>query len=673
MEMKPEQWKETEERVNEAEKAKRKAAKSSHELRRETGLTHEERELPFTDKEILGQSKRKRVVEKAMDREEEFEKEAEKILGSEDSPERALISLRKTNLVKALREESKLDNQRQELIDEESEILKTVEQEPSGSELEALADIREKLTELDGKKAELLQSTPEAYFGLHLKELKEYKEQLQTGRIVETDYVRNQIDDILAHFRANKPVMIYGHLGTGKTELAMHIARKYLNKEALVISGSKHTSLAELYGHQVLAIDKGQKEDLDLFIKEVEQKFNDWAKDNEKADEEDKNRAHDRILQIYLTQFKGGTISDFFLGPIYRAMAEGKPVIIDEINAIPHEVLISLNHILTRKVGDEINIQQDSGRKVQVEEGFGIMATGNMNQGQDVYKDREDMDPAFLSRLYKKEYDYLPQKTEGILEEEAGPGNEQFQLIMAKMIDSNGNIEAPKDSMRKLWNLAKAARITQDVFAGREISNAYYFQEAAGRSARYVLKESVLSIRALDNIIGQWQKDGYKKELDYYIWQEFVSQSTVAADKAYLYQLLKDRFGFFKTLGWDQNPNYGSGGIVNSFNIQPPQNPAEEITFLGPREVIEMTYGKAPERVRWPEIKIVEEKEGALEVNLEKLARIQAFGEFLNQYKQEVAGFTSELDEYCLLPEAEQEIKPQPKKKRNFFSLLKLY
>ena len=117
MEMKPEQWKETEERVNEAEKAKRKAAKSSHELRRETGLTHEERELPFTDKEILGQSKRKRVVEKAMDREEEFEKEAEKILGSEDSPERALISLRKTNLVKALREESKLDNQRQELID----------------------------------------------------------------------------------------------------------------------------------------------------------------------------------------------------------------------------------------------------------------------------------------------------------------------------------------------------------------------------------------------------------------------------------------------------------------------------------------------------------------------------------------------------------------------------
>src|SRR3989338_4682419 len=387
--IKPEQWKEIEGKVNSAEKAKRKATKSSRELRRETGLTHEERELSFTDKEIFGQSKRKRVVEKAMDREEEFEKEAEEILGSEDSPERALVSLRKTNLTKALREESKLDNKRQELLDEESEILKTVEQEPSGSELEALTDIREKLTELDGKKAEFLQSTPEAYFGLHLKELKEYKEQLQTGRIVETDYVKKQIDDILAHFRANKPVMIYGHLGTGKTELAMHIARKYLDREALVISGSKHTSFAELYGHQVLTIDKGQKEDLDIFVREVEQKFNDWAKNNENVGEEDKNRAHDRILQIYLTQFKGGTISDFFLGPIYRAMAEGRPVIIDEINAIPHEVLISLNHILTRKVGDKINVQQNTGTQVEVREGFGVMMTGNLNQGQEKYLERQ--------------------------------------------------------------------------------------------------------------------------------------------------------------------------------------------------------------------------------------------------------------------------------------------
>lgn len=664
--IKPEQWKEIEGSVNEAEKAKRKAAKSSHELRKETGFTHEERGLPFTREEMFVGSKRKRVTEKALDREEELEKEAEELLGSEDSPERALAGLRKANLVKALKDESKLEDQRQELLDEESDILKTVKQEPSGSELEALEDIRKKVTELDTERTDLFKSSPEAYFGLHLKELKDYKEQLQTGRIVETSYVKRQIEDILAHFRANKSVMIYGHLGTGKTELAMHVTRKYLNKEALVISGSKHTSLAELYGHQVLTIDKGQKEDLDLFIKEVERKFSDWGKDNNQASEEDKNRAHDRILQTYLTQFKGGTISDFFLGPIYTAMAEGRPVIIDEINAIPHEVLISLNHILTRRVGDEINIQQDSGRKVKVEEDFGIMATGNMNQGQDVYKDREDMDPAFLSRLHKIEYDYLPQKTEGSLEDEAGPENELFQLVIAKMMDRNGNIEAPKDSMRKLWNLAKAARISQDVFAGREISNAYYFQQAAGRSARYVLKESVLSTRALNNIINQWQKDGYKRELDYYIWQEFVSQSTVASDRAYLYQLLKDRFGFFKSQGWEQNPNYGSGGVINSFGIQPPQNSSEQIEFWGAREVVEATFGKAPERTKWPEIKTsVSKKEGALTINLEK---IQGLSDFFDSFKQELGSLATDTDEYCLLPETKQELNPPVKKKKRRFS-----
>lgn len=671
--IKPEQWKEIEGSVNKAEKDKRKAAKSSREIRKETGLTHEERGLPFTREEILGGSKRKRVAEKALDREEELEKEAEDLLGLENSPERALVGLRKANLIKALKDESKLEDQRQELLDEESDILRTVEQEPSGSELEALQDIRKKVTELNSEKKELSKSSPEAYFGLHLKELKEYKEQLQTGRIVETPYVKRQIEDILAHFRANKPVMIYGHLGTGKTELAMHVARKYLDKEALVISGSKHTSLAELYGHQVLTIDTGQKEDLDLFIAEVEQKFKNWEKNNDglnygstKASEEDKNRAHDRILQTYLTQFKSGTISDFFLGPIYRAMAEGKPVIIDEINAIPHEVLISLNHILTRRVGDEINIQQDSGRKVKVEEDFGIMATGNINQGQDVYKDREDMDPAFLSRLHKIEYDYLPQKTEGSLEDEVGPENELFQLIIAKMMDRNGNIEAPKDSRRKLWNLAKAARISQDVFAGREISNAYYFQQAAGRSARYVLKESVLSIRALDNIINQWQKDGYKRELDYYIWQEFVSQSTVASDRAYLYQLLKDRFGFFKSQDWEQNPNYGSGGVINSFIIQPPQNSPDQMEFLGPREVVEMAFGKAPERTKWPEVKAaVLEKEESSFINLEK---IQSLSDFFNSFKQELGSLGAEVDAYCLIPEAGQESKSQAKKKKRRFS-----
>lgn len=224
------------------------------------------------------------------------------------------------------------------------------------------------------------------------------------------------------------------------------------------------------------------------------------------------------------------------------------------------------------------------------------------------------------------EYDYLPQKTEGSLVDGAGEENELFHLMLAKVMDQNGNMEAPKDTLKKLWNLAKAARVSQDVFAGREVANAYYFQEGGGRAVKYLLKESVLSIRAVNNILDQWQKEGYKQELDYYLFKEFISQSTTAADKAYLYQMLKDRFAFFQSAGWEQNPNYGSGGVINSFDIKAPKNSAREAEFLVPRQVVEASFGKAPKRAVWPDMPIGdEEKETEQDSTLELLQNLQSF------------------------------------------------
>lgn len=326
-------------------------------------------------------------------------------------------------------------------------------------------------------------------------------------------------------------------------------------------------------------------------------------------------------------------------------MEEGRPIIIDEVNAIPHEVLISLNHILTRRVGDKINIQQDTGRTVEVKKGFCILMTGNLNQGQERYIYRQDMDPAFLERFYKIEYDYLPQKTEGSLEDEAGAENEQFHLLLVKIMDQNGNIEAPEDSIKKLWNLAKAARVTQDVFAGKEISDAYYFQEAGRRPIYYLLKKSVLSIRALDNILTQWQKDGYRQELDYYIWKEFISQSTIASDKAYLYQLLKDRFNFFQSDGWKQNPNYGRGGVVDVFDIKPPKNPSAPRKFFGPRDVVEFAFGKAPARTIWPEDKENFPKD--LKETLQKVESLENFQNFKTAFEEDLDKLTKEIENFC--------------------------
>ena len=609
-------WGAIEKNVNESEEKKHQGQNASQVLFAETGLQREER----TEKdrqEILEKANRKRVTEKALERENFFNQEAEKILGQADSPERVLVGFRKENLAKALRYEKALEMKRQTLLNEEVEVLKSSSNAPHSEELEALDEIREELKKNQQLREDLLVLNPEAYFGLNLKKLKESKKEFSEGRIVETDYVKEKMEDIELHLRADKPILIYGHLGSGKSELAMHAAKKYSKKPALIISGSKNISQAEFYGHQVLTVDENS----------------------------------------------GSTVSDFYMGPIYQAMEEGRVVIIDEVNAIPHEVLISLNHLLTRKVGDKINIQQDSGREIEIQEGFGIIMTGNLNQGQEKYIDRQDMDPAFLSRLHKIEYDYLPQNTEGTLEDEASKENEQFQLLLVSLMDKNGNLEIPEDSLKKLWNLAKSARIIQNVFAGKELDSAYYFKEAGGRSTRYLLKESVLSLRGLENIISQWKAEGFAKELDYYVYNNFIKEGTVASDRAYLYQLMKDQFGFFQTKvkdfdndgkeiekdSWPQNPNYGSGGVVNSFDITTPKNPAEKRKFFTPRRVVEFAFGKAPERTQWPQTKETPESEDEPVDPVDPVdPEVVKLDEFWTNFKEkEKAELRKDINEVC--------------------------
>lgn len=677
----PERWQSTEEQVIKAEKAKRQAVRASQEIYKETdkktkSILTVEGETQENPDRVVSKAKRPRVMKRALEQESHFTEQAEELLGNSTSPERALISLEYTNLSAALKKEREIEKKRQRLIIEEGEILK-LSDTLGGSELAALNDIQDELRTLDEEHKSLTTENPEAFYGLHLQELKEYKQDLAKGRIVETPYVKKQAEDVVSHFRAGKPVLIYGHLGSGKTELAMYVAKEYLKKEALVVSGSKNMSLAELYGHQVLALDKINKQQLDQFAKEVEGKFEEWVESNKDASEEEKNRAHDRLLQIYLTELKGGTISQFYLGPIYQAMKEGLPVIIDEVNAIPHEILISLNHILTRRPGENMNVQQDSGEVIKIAEGFGVMMTANLNQGQKKYVERQDMDPAFLSRLYKLEHDYLPQKNEGTLEDEAGEENELFHLLLSRVMDKHGNIEAPKDTIEKLWNLAKAARTTQNVFSGKEINSAFYFHEAAGRSVKYVLQESVLSLRALDAVITQWQKEGYKQELDYYLWKEFVAQSTVPSDRAYLYQVLKDQYGFFTSTDWEQHPNYGASGRVTSFDVKAPKNQALKHEFFGPREVVQFAYGKAPDRTVWPELKSEEgvSIEASLrdEAKIEKYTKRQAFIDSLGAELRELEAMIVEQE---ALVTTEEETAPEstlakpPERKKSIFGKL---
>jgi hypothetical protein len=260
-------WRAIEENVSAAEPIVRKArrASSEHHLK-----------SPSEGEAIS--AVRKRILEHSKQQSDVLHQEAEERLGGEHSPERRFAAFRQGNLASALRQEAEFERKGAELRVQETDIIREMGDLPTGSETAVLQEIRGELDELKVARNELLTSSPEAYYGLHLRELKSYKEDLEKGKIVEIPYVREKIEDITTHIFAGKPVMVYGHLGSGKTELEMHIARNYMGKEALVISGSKDMSLAELYGHQVLRLDQIDHTELDGVVRGIETKYSEWGK-----------------------------------------------------------------------------------------------------------------------------------------------------------------------------------------------------------------------------------------------------------------------------------------------------------------------------------------------------------------------------------------------------------
>ncbi|MDO8507946.1 MAG: AAA family ATPase [bacterium] len=674
----PQEWQDVEGKVDEAGKHHRESRKASAEVYRDTKIPaspslDESGEIPehqegqvfredLSEEEIIERSENPRVVGMALEKKAIADQTAKEIMGLEGSPENELAELREQNLKKALREENAITREREALAREKMKIMRSIKEEPSSFQSEALREINSEISALDKKEKDLIESSPEAYYGIHLKEMKKYKAALGKGEMVETAYVKEQIDDLLTHLNAGQPVFIHGHLGAGKTEMAGLAAKKYLGKKALIISGSKNMSSAEIYGHQVLDIDKIDGKELDKYSDEVDKKYKSWVDENKAHLESltenerlaEKQMAHDRILQLYISQFGKGTISKFLRGPIYKAMEEGRPVIFDEVNAIPHEVLISLNDLLTKRVGDTIGMQQDSNEEVTIKQGYGVIMTGNLNQGDsDTYLGRQGMDPAFLDRLYKMEYDYLPQGTETGYINHAGPENELFHLLLAKVMDRHGtaSLPGPKDSsIRNLWNLACAARVFQDVFSGKAVEESSWYKMSGENSIKPKLNESVLSMRGLSKIISSWQKEGYTKKIDYYIWKEFISDSTSASDKAYFYQLMQGRFGFFeggdKGGGWDRSPDYGKGGAISRFDVKIPDDgsimASPKMMSFGPREIVDAAFGKPPKRAEWPTTKVGNGAGGQDEA--QDLEAMMGFEDFLREIDDTQEAYAKQKD-----------------------------
>jgi MoxR-like ATPase len=379
-------------------------------------------------------------------------------------------------------------------------------------------------------------SQDEVYYESKRRILLEYRRQLLSDGFVETPGVRKEVIKIISHLQLGIPVLLRGHLGAGKTEVALHVSRKYFGGEPEFISGSEEATKYDIYGRTQIGVRPEEEK-----VREFKSRMDEYLRMNPMAG---KKEIKDMERQYYQTIVVRGLTTSFFqYGPLVRAMREGRPLVIDEMDGIPHSIIMRLNHVLTRRPGDMIKVQENGGEEIIVREGFCVLATGNIKSFR--YK-REELDAAFLSRWWSNDIIYPPQK-------------ETYEILVASLLDRRGNLQlSGVEDLDDLKRLTLAAAEIQKIFTGEQLD---YLGEGAdgARKIPASLKKSVLSLRHLWNVVRPWKAHNFDKPLENYILNEFIKPS-VAEDRVYLLQLFC-RFRFYK--GWTADA-FGIPGLTEA-------------------------------------------------------------------------------------------------------------
>ena len=625
-------------------------------------------------------------------------------------PQEAMKSLRFRNLYVALKADFKINKEIDYLSMRRQELDEILRVQSSDGEImptldSAIRKISERIGSLVEVKNQIKEESPEAFIGLNLKELRDYKQHLIEKRLVPTPYFKEQSEKLMSSVSKGRPTFVHGHLGSGKTEMAMEVAHDYLidlntrkdfeqwkkqnpdasekekqkkftqikesyektdDKEAkdklsaYFISGSKQTEVSDFYGNKTLVLEHLNGKEILEHNEAIETEIKKWKQEHKKDDFETEEEywreyqnASERIANIYSEKnFATGTAVKEVLNQVAKAARDGKPVIIDEVNAIPHESLISLNHILTRRAGDRVSLPGVED-PIEIQEGFCIIFTGNINDGvNERYLQREDMDPALLSRLDLLAHDYLPQTVEGSLEKDADSESAQlFHVLLAMEMNSKGDVELPKGSLEKLWDLAVFAKETQDIFSGKK--QGKFFGKGETRGTDISLEKSVCSIRDIMRVLEEWGAGRDGKSLDQALWEKFIEQSTVSTDQAMLYQLAYSK-GFFKEgEGWKMLEFNSVAEIrkIDNGDVHPDkfEKNWEELEFLSARKVVELAYGKAPERAVFPEMidNGKNNTETTMEANLLSGEQIDNLEEFIPLIDGQIEYFKDCENEAC--------------------------
>lgn len=153
----------------------------------------------------------------------------------------------------------------------------------------------------------------------------------------------------------------------------------------------------------------------------------------------------------------GSTV--FTSGKLVKAMMEGRPVILDEVNIGDQAVLMRLQDILLRRPGDKIMLQENGGTAMEIKPGFVVYATANEASAR--YQHRNVLDPAFRDRYDILQLHYPDSDNKEPIKEIP---SSLMRLALASGVDLYGGLSRhlePSD----LEQLVRLAHITQHLYS----------------------------------------------------------------------------------------------------------------------------------------------------------------------------------------------------------------
>lgn len=405
----------------------------------------------------------------------------------------------------------------------------------------------EKEMKKNNEKLEKLNESLEGQQISRFLQIREYASAMQSGRIVEFPTARTVVEEGLENMRNHQPFMLAGHLGSGKTALAEHMAKIFmiengfgydptdpnLNMDELYdrlhpefFSGGDEASIYDLVGKlKLVGRSASDSKKLAANVKEISEALGSMEGEYSIPDAE--------IAKMVLGR-SDVTETVFNYGPLGRAIRDGVPIIIDEINLIPPEVLGRINQVLLRGVGSKERLQENGEEPLEIKPGFVVLATCNLGAQ---YSGIKEVNAAFKSRWIAKEVVYPDVE-------------ETFDLVLAELVRKDRvqfPPDFPKDALESLVDLAVAVREIQEVFSGQTESQRFMAMARSAAPEIAKLEKAVVSTRDLvKKIIKPWKAGHFRESLDDIVARNILAAEVWSKDDQNFMTELFIRRGFFR-------------------------------------------------------------------------------------------------------------------------------